>query len=124
VTAYVEEWREVFGVEPICRAVGVPVSAYCARRSRKPSVRALADRELVAEIRSTFVIGDTPLAIYDPKPRIENGGVGFLSSDQVETTLPLDSKRCLLLIPGKRQSALRTTRPPSRTFSTFASSHR
>jgi putative transposase len=46
----VEERRDVFGVEPICRAVGVPVSTYYARRSRKPSRRALADRELIAEI--------------------------------------------------------------------------
>ena len=45
-----EERREVFGVEPICRAVGVPVSTYYARRSRKPSARALADGELVKEI--------------------------------------------------------------------------
>ena len=50
MTAYVEKRRDVFGVEPICRAVGVPVSTYYARRSRKPSCRALADRKLVAEI--------------------------------------------------------------------------
>ena len=47
-----EARREVFGVEPICRAVGVPVSTYYARRSRKPSVRALADRELIVEIHA------------------------------------------------------------------------
>ena len=52
MTAYVEQRREVFGVEPICRAVGVPVSTYYARRSRKPSARALADRELAAEIHA------------------------------------------------------------------------
>jgi len=52
VTAYVDQRREVFGVEPICRAVGVPVSTCYARRSRKPSARALADRELVAEIHA------------------------------------------------------------------------
>ena len=45
-----EERRDVFGVEPILRAVGVPVSTYYARRSRKPSRRALADRELLKEI--------------------------------------------------------------------------
>ena len=45
-----EARREAFGVEPICRAVGVPVSTYYARRSRKPSRRALADRELVKAI--------------------------------------------------------------------------
>jgi len=50
VSRYVEARREVFGVEPICRAVGVPVSTYYARRSRKPSRRALADRELVKAI--------------------------------------------------------------------------
>jgi putative transposase len=48
----VEERREAFGVEPICAAIGVPVSTYYARRSRKPSGRALADRELVREIYS------------------------------------------------------------------------
>jgi len=50
VTRYVEERRDAFGVEPICRAVGVPVSTYYARRSRKPSRRAVEDRRLVAEI--------------------------------------------------------------------------
>jgi transposase InsO family protein len=50
VTRYVEERRDAFGVEPICAAIGVPVSTYYARRSRKPSRRALADRELVQEI--------------------------------------------------------------------------
>jgi putative transposase len=52
VTRYVEERREAFGVEPICRAIGVPVSTFYARRSRKPSHRALEDRELVVEIHA------------------------------------------------------------------------
>jgi putative transposase len=46
----VEERRDVFGVEPICAAIGVPVSTYYARRSRKPSRRALEDVKLVGEI--------------------------------------------------------------------------
>jgi len=50
VTRYVEERRNAFGVEPICRAIGVPVSTHYARRSRKPSCRALEDQRLVAEI--------------------------------------------------------------------------
>jgi putative transposase len=50
VTRYVEERRDAFGVEPICRAIGVPVSTHYARRSRKPSRRELADRVFVAEI--------------------------------------------------------------------------
>ncbi len=50
MSCYVKKRRDAFGVEPICRAVGVPVSTYYARRSRKPSRRALEDRRLVAEI--------------------------------------------------------------------------
>jgi putative transposase len=50
VTRYVEERRDAFGVEPICEAIGVPVSTYYARRSRKPSRRALADCALVEQI--------------------------------------------------------------------------
>lgn len=52
MTRYVDERRDAFGVEPICRALGVPVSTYYARRSRKPSRRALEDRQLVAEIHA------------------------------------------------------------------------
>ena len=50
MTRYVQERRDAFGVEPVCRAIGVPVSTYYARRSRKPSRRELQDRELIAEI--------------------------------------------------------------------------
>ena len=50
MSCYVEERRDAFGVEPICRAIGVPVSTHYARRSRKPSRRALEDTKLVAEI--------------------------------------------------------------------------
>ncbi len=52
MTRYVEERRDAFGVEPICKAIGVPVSTHYARRSRKPSRRALADRELIREIHA------------------------------------------------------------------------
>ncbi len=52
MTCYVEERRDAFGVEPICRVLGVPVSTHYARRSRKPSRRELADRELLAEIEA------------------------------------------------------------------------
>ena len=52
MTRYVEERRGSFGVEPICAALGVPVSTHDARRSRKPSVREVADRELLVEIEA------------------------------------------------------------------------
>ena len=52
MTRYVEERRDAFGVEPTCAAIGVPVSTHYARRSRKPSARGLADRELLLEIEA------------------------------------------------------------------------
>ena len=52
MTRYVEERRDAFGVEPICAAIGVPVSTHYARRSRKPSRRELADRQLLVEIEA------------------------------------------------------------------------
>jgi len=52
VSCYVEQRRDAFGVEPICRAIGVPVSTHYARRFRKPSRRAREDQRLVAEIHA------------------------------------------------------------------------
>ena len=52
MTAYIETRRQRFGVEPICRALGVAVSTFYARRSRKPSTRAMRDGELVVEIHA------------------------------------------------------------------------
>ena len=52
MTRYIEERREVFGVEPICRTLGVPVSTHYARRSRKPSRRERHDLELLVEIEA------------------------------------------------------------------------
>jgi transposase InsO family protein len=52
VTAYVQERRRVFGVEPICRVLGVPLSTYYARRSRVPSRRELRDRDLLVDIEA------------------------------------------------------------------------
>jgi hypothetical protein len=55
VTRYVEERRDAFGVEPICRTLGVAVSTHYARRSRKPSRRACRPR-LLSEIEAARVI--------------------------------------------------------------------
>jgi putative transposase len=52
VTGFIESRREAFGVEPICRALGVPTSTHYARRSRKPSARSVRDAELVEVIRA------------------------------------------------------------------------
>ena len=52
MTRFIDNWRERFGVEFVCRTIGVPVSTYYARKTRQPSLRELQDRELVREIHA------------------------------------------------------------------------
>jgi putative transposase len=51
VSAFIEEHRERFGVEPICRTLEVSVSAYYERRTGRRSPRAIEDERLLARIR-------------------------------------------------------------------------
>src|SRR5207342_2995395 len=51
VSGYVDEYRGRFGVEPICKTLGVSVSAYYQRRAGRRSVRAVEDERLLARIR-------------------------------------------------------------------------
>jgi transposase InsO family protein len=50
VSAFIEGYRERFGVEPICHALGVSVSAYYERASGQRSPRQLEDERLLARI--------------------------------------------------------------------------
>ena len=51
MSRYVDEHRERFGVEPICRTLGVSASAYYERRTGRRSKRALEDERLLERIR-------------------------------------------------------------------------
>jgi putative transposase len=51
VSAFVEGHRDRFGVEPICRTLGVSASAYYLRASGHRSVRRLEDERLLRRIR-------------------------------------------------------------------------
>jgi putative transposase len=50
VTRYIDQFRDRFGVEPICRVLQVAPSSYYAARGRPPAARALADAELSLDI--------------------------------------------------------------------------
>jgi hypothetical protein len=50
VSRYVDEHRGRFGVEPICRSLGVSVSAYYERASGRRSARQVEDERLLARI--------------------------------------------------------------------------
>jgi putative transposase len=51
VSAYVQEHRERFGVEPVCRVLGVSASAYYQRATRQRSARQVEDERLLMRIR-------------------------------------------------------------------------
>jgi putative transposase len=50
VSAFIEEHRERFGVEPICETLGVSASAYYERATGRRSARATEDERLLAVI--------------------------------------------------------------------------
>lgn len=51
MSAFLDQHRDRFGVEPICREIEVSASAYRARRSARPSARAVRDEYLLNQIR-------------------------------------------------------------------------
>jgi transposase InsO family protein len=51
VSRYVDEHRGCFGLGPICRTLGVSVSAYYQRRGGQRSARAVEDERLLGRIR-------------------------------------------------------------------------
>lgn len=51
MSAFVDEHRERFGVEPICRILGVSASAYYQRASGERSAREIEDERLLGLIR-------------------------------------------------------------------------
>ena len=51
MSAFIEEHRERFGVEPICATLGVSASAYYERATGRRSARTVEDERLLAVIR-------------------------------------------------------------------------
>jgi putative transposase len=56
MSVFIDEHRDAFGVEPICRVLAVAPSTYYAvkQREREPSARALRDAELLVQIRRIY----------------------------------------------------------------------
>ncbi len=52
MSRYIDEYRGRFGVEPICRVLGVSASAYYQRATGEQSARAVEDRRLLERIRA------------------------------------------------------------------------
>jgi len=58
VSAFIDAHRDRFGVEPICREIEVSASAYWARKTRPPSLRARRDEYLLEAIRRVHAASD------------------------------------------------------------------
>jgi putative transposase len=58
VTAFIDGHRGRFGVEPICRTLGVSASAYYQRRQAAPSARAVEDERVIERIREVHRAND------------------------------------------------------------------
>ena len=58
MSAFVDTHRDRFGVEPMCREIEASASAYRARRTRPPSVRAVRDEYLIGEIKRVHKASD------------------------------------------------------------------
>jgi len=55
VSAFIDTYRDRFGVEPICRTLGVSCSAYYERATGRRSARAVEDERLLAVIREVHL---------------------------------------------------------------------
>jgi hypothetical protein len=63
VSRYIDEHRGRFGVEPICRTLGVSASAYYHRKTGERSERAVEDERLLGASLSCTRPTTTPMAI-------------------------------------------------------------
>ena len=64
MTAFIEEHKEKFGVEPMCVVLPIAPSTYYAAVSRPPSARTLRDQELKPEILRVY---EENQSVYGPR---------------------------------------------------------
>jgi hypothetical protein len=62
VVSFIDAHRARFGVEPICRTLGIAPSTYYARKTRPPSRRAVEDLGWFNHTRLHAALGDLPRA--------------------------------------------------------------
>jgi hypothetical protein len=62
VSAFIEEYRARFGVEPICETLGVSASVYYERATGRRSAMALEDERLIGVISELHEPATAPTA--------------------------------------------------------------
>ena len=109
MTAYIDGRRDSFGVEPICRVLDVPVSTYYARRSRKPSARAVRDAELVVEIHAARTGSRAAYGVRKTWKQLRRRGVTDAGRERVARLMRQEGLR------GVQRGRKRRTTTPDET---------
>jgi len=107
MTTYIDEHKDSYGVEPICRTLAVAPSTYYAARVRPPSARAVRDEALT----------DTLVRIH----RANFGVYGVRKAWRTLQRLGIDAgrdqvarlMRAVGLVGATRTKRIRTTKPAS-----------
>jgi hypothetical protein len=104
---FVDEHRDRFGVEPICRTLEISASAYYERRTGRCSARAVEDERLLARIRemreanySAYGYRRTWIALRLRDRRLQPSGRRLAARLPQRTDLVLDALRMAL---GQRE---------------------
>jgi len=113
VIAFIDEHRERFGVEPMCRVLSehdlhVAPSTYYAAKTRPLSKRAVADAALVVEIRRVFEDRRLGRRLYGARKvwrQLHREGI-HVGRCRVERLM-----RAHGLVGARRDRRIRTTRP-------------
>jgi putative transposase len=113
VIAFIDEHRQRFGVEPMCRVLSehglhVAPSTYYAAKTRPPSKRAVEDAELLVEIRRIFENRQRGRRLYGARKvwrQLHRDGIA-VGRCRVERLMRTNG-----LVGARRDKRIRTTRP-------------
>ncbi len=105
MSAYIDEHRRSFGVEPICRTLQIAPSSYYAAKSRPVSQRAIRDRLLRTEISRIHAEHYSVYGVRKAWRVLRREGLSA-GRDQVARLM-----RGLGLVGASRTKRTRTTRP-------------
>jgi putative transposase len=108
VTAYINEHRDRFGVEPICQALAIAPSSYYAAATRRPSARAVNDAVLAEVIGRIHRANFGVYGIRKVWKALARLGIAA-GRDQVARIM-----REVDLRGATRAKGIRTTRPAAR----------
>jgi transposase InsO family protein len=107
---FVEEHRAVFGVEPICRVINLPVSTFYDRWGRAPSARSVADGELCARIEGIWRASAQTYGVPRVHAQLAREGV-YVGRKRIERLMRRNGWRGAYLRRGWKTTTRRAAAP-------------